>query len=91
MKSIGVVRQVDSLGRIVLPAEVRKTFGIMEKSPLEIWVDVEHRLIFLQPYIRGCIFCGSGNDLVQVAGKEICRECITEAQNEAQNWRRSDF
>ena len=91
MKSIGVVRQVDSLGRIVLPAEVRKTFGIMEKSPLEIWVDTEHKLILLQPYIRGCIFCGcgSGNDLISIQGKDVCRECVREAQkcdaDEAQN------
>lgn len=82
MKSIGIVRQVDRLGRIVLPAEVRKTFGLAEKSPLEIWVDVERRLIFLQPYIRGCIFCGSGNDLVRIREMEVCRECITEAKNE---------
>lgn len=80
MKSIGVVRQVDALGRIVLPAEVRKIFSIMEKTPLEIWVDVEHRLIFLQPYVRGCIFCGSGNDLASINGKDVCRECVREAQ-----------
>jgi transcriptional pleiotropic regulator of transition state genes len=87
MKSIGVVRQMDRLGRIVLPVEVRKTFGLVEKSPLEVWVDAQH--IMLQPFIRGCIFCGSGNDLLSIQGKDVCRECVREAQkydaDEAQN------
>ena len=39
MKSTGIVRKVDELGRIVLPAELRRTLNIAEKDPLEIYVD----------------------------------------------------
>jgi transcriptional pleiotropic regulator of transition state genes len=82
MKSIGVVRRLDRLGRIVLPAEVRKTFGLTEDSHLEIWIDLERGLIFLQSYMQGCIFCGSRNELVRISGKAVCRECIIEAKSE---------
>ena len=39
MKSTGIVRKVDELGRIVLPVELRRTMDIAEKDPLEIYVD----------------------------------------------------
>ena len=39
MKATGIVRQVDELGRIVLPIEIRKKMGINQKDPLEIYVD----------------------------------------------------
>ena len=48
MKSIGVTRKVDKLGRIVLPKELRKTLGIAEKDPIEIFVEDEK--IILQKY-----------------------------------------
>ena len=39
MKSTGIVRKVDELGRIVLPKELRRIFNINEKDPMEIFVD----------------------------------------------------
>lgn len=39
MKSTGIVRKVDELGRVVIPKELRRTMGIEEKDPLEIFVD----------------------------------------------------
>ncbi|EKS8371506.1 AbrB/MazE/SpoVT family DNA-binding domain-containing protein [Bacillus thuringiensis] len=48
MKSTGVVRKVDELGRIVLPRELRNTLDIEAKTPIEIFVDGEK--IVLQKY-----------------------------------------
>lgn len=55
MKSTGIVRKVDELGRIVLPIELRRTLGIEEKDRIEIFVDGES--IILRKYQPACIFC----------------------------------
>lgn len=60
MKSTGMVRKIDKLGRVVIPMELRRTMGIDEKDPLEIYVDGEK--IVLQKYRPGCIFCGTITD-----------------------------
>ena len=57
MKSTGIVRKVDELGRIVLPIEMRRTLGIGEKDSLEIFIDGE--TVVLKKYSPACIFCGS--------------------------------
>lgn len=73
MKSTGVVRKVDELGRVVIPIELRRTMGIEEKDALEIYVDDEK--IILKKYEPACVFCNSA-DLVQTyKGKLVCREC----------------
>jgi len=60
MKATGIVRKVDELGRIVLPIELRRTLGIDEKDPLEIYVDQEK--IILKKYEPACVFCGNASD-----------------------------
>lgn len=75
LKSVGVVRRVDELGRIVLPKELRVTLHIKEKDPLEIFVDDESRII-LKKYEPGCIFCNGMNGLVEYEGHSICRDCL---------------
>ena len=57
MKSTGIVRKVDELGRIVLPIEMRRTLGIGEKDPLEMYTEKE--TIILRKYSPACVFCGS--------------------------------
>ncbi len=74
MKATGIVRKVDELGRIVLPIELRRTIGINIKDSLEIYVD--KNTIILKPYQPCCIFCDSGDDVVNYKGKNICRECL---------------
>ena len=74
MKSIGIVRKVDELGRIVLPKELRGTLKIDHKDPLEIFVDGE--CIILKKYEPACIFCGNAIDTVNYMDKRICKECI---------------
>ncbi len=76
MKSTGVVRKVDELGRIVIPIELRRTMGIEEKDALEIYVDNEK--IILKKYEPACIFCGNAEEVINYKGKNLCRSCLTE-------------
>ena len=80
MKSTGIVRKVDELGRIVLPKELREIFKIDRKDPLEIYVDGDS--IILRKYEPACIFCGSANEVVNYMDKRICRECIEKLKKE---------
>lgn len=76
MKSTGIVRKVDELGRIVLPIELRRTLGIEEKDRIEIFVDGES--IILRKYQPACIFCDNARDIINYKGKNICPACIKE-------------
>lgn len=73
MKSTGVVRKVDELGRIVIPIELRRTLGVDIKDPLEIFTD--ESTIILKKYEPGCIFCGNLSGVTTYKGKNICDEC----------------
>lgn len=74
MKSTGIVRKVDELGRIVLPIELRRTMNIDVRDPMEIFVDGDS--IILKKYNPTCIFCGSSDGLVDYKGKKICNHCM---------------
>ena len=76
MKSTGIVRKVDELGRVVLPISIRQTLDIGEKDSLEIFTD-ENRII-LQKYQPSCIFCGNADNVVYLKGKLVCQSCIRE-------------
>ena len=73
MKSTGVIRRVDELGRVVIPIEIRTQFGISEKDPMEIYVDGSS--IILKKYEPNCIFCGNSRKLIKFEGKPICKKC----------------
>lgn len=73
MKSTGIIRKVDPLGRIVLPKELRQTLKINTKDPLEIFVNGEQ--IILRKYAPGCVICGGMDDLAPVQNKLVCRSC----------------
>lgn len=75
MKSIGIVRKIDELGRIVLPKELRNTMKIKEGDPIEIYVDGQS--IILKKYEPDCIFCGQAKDVISYENKNICRPCIS--------------
>lgn len=74
MKSTGIVRKVDELGRIVLPIELRRTLDIDVKDALEIYV--EGSQIILKKYESTCVFCGNAKDVVHFKDKNICHSCI---------------
>ena len=78
MKSTGIIRKVDDLGRIVLPIELRRTLGIEERDPLEIFVQED--LIVLRKSSLVCIFCGSDEDVDDYMNKGICQKCRTNLQ-----------
>ena len=75
MKSTGVVRKLDDLGRITLPIELRRNLDIAEKDALEVYVDGEQ--IILKKYEPACIFCGEAKNVVNYKGKNICRKCLS--------------
>ena len=76
MKSTGVVRQLDTLGRIVLPIELRRTMEIGVKDMVEIFVEDDR--IVLKKYHPACIFCGSSKDVADFKGKNVCPSCVKE-------------
>ena len=79
MKSTGIVRKVDELGRIVLPIELRRTLDIDIKDSLEIYV--EDSKIILKKYEPSCIFCGESENVVSFDDKNICRNCLEKLKN----------
>lgn len=74
MKSTGIVRKVDELGRIVVPMEIRKTMDIKEKDPIEIFRDGDS--IVLRKFSDACVFCKSASELVEFEEKFICQSCL---------------
>jgi transcriptional pleiotropic regulator of transition state genes len=81
MKSTGIVRKVDELGRVVIPIELRRTLDIEEKDALEIYVDADK--IILRKYEPACIFCGNAEGVENFKGKKVCRECLASMQTKA--------
>lgn len=76
MKSTGIVRRLDELGRITLPIELRRTLEVSERDPLEIFVE-EGRII-LQKYEPTDIFNGSKDNLIEYQGKKVSKDSIIE-------------
>lgn len=76
MKSTGIVRKVDELGRVVLPMELRRSLDIDPKDALEIYVEGES--IILKKYEPCCIFCGEANGVTTFKGKNVCADCMAQ-------------
>lgn len=77
MKSTGIVRRIDDLGRCVIPKEIRRNLNIDEGDPMEIFVDGDK--IILRKYQPGCVFCGS-LEIIEptLFGKHICSKCANQ-------------
>ncbi|MBR5047541.1 MAG: AbrB/MazE/SpoVT family DNA-binding domain-containing protein [Eubacterium sp.] len=76
MQSTGIVRKLDSLGRITLPMELRKSFEIGEREPLEIFTEGD--MIIIKKYNPSDVFTGSCDDLVEYKGKKVSKDSIRE-------------
>ena len=74
MKSTGIIRRIDELGRIVIPKEIRKKLEIDIKDPMEIYVD--GHAITLKKVEDNCIFCGKNKNLVEFKDKMVCQSCL---------------
>lgn len=79
MKSTGIVRSIDKVGRLVLPIELRNILGINEKDPVEIFT--EDNKIILKKYQPSCTFCGSTDGLITYKDKLVCAKCIEELKS----------
>ena len=79
MKSTGIIRKVDELGRVVIPIELRNTLKIEEKDPIEIFVDGTS--IVLKKHESNCVFCGGTKKLVTYKDKLICEKCAKHISN----------
>ena len=79
MKSTGVIRKIDELGRITIPKELRKTFNIEVGTPVEIFTDSEN--IVLRKYNPGCNCCNSMDIKAEVLGIKLCDKCLNEFEN----------
>ena len=76
MKSIGIIRKVDEVGRIVLPVELRRKFDINKLDPMEMYT--EDDCIILKKYEPTCIFCGESKDVFEFNEKTVCKKCAKE-------------
>ena len=72
MKSTGIIRKVDELGRVVIPKEIRELLEIMEGTPMEVFVE-DSKIIF-KKYETNCFFCSSSKKL-------ICSKCAEKISN----------
>ena len=73
MKSTGILRKIDELGRVVLPMELRKSLNLKVKDSLDIYVEGD--TIMLRKYEPSCIFCGGEGNITSFKGKNICEAC----------------
>lgn len=78
LKNTGITRKIDPLGRFVIPMELRRTIGISENDPVEIFFDEEAGAVYLQKYaMHKCAICGSERELTPVKQKHLCEDCIS--------------
>ena len=76
MRTKGNIRKIDELGRIVLPAEIRRTLNISQKDDVELFT--ADNMLLLKKYNEACVFCGSPEDLKPLKDKNVCSRCIEE-------------
>ena len=82
MKSTGIVRRIDELGRVVLPIELRRTLNLEVRDPVEIFIEGD--AIVLRKYNAACLFCGATRDLLAYRGKSLCRNCLRQLREETE-------
>lgn len=81
MKAIGCVRQIDKLGRLVLPSDIRKSLDIEDgKDAVELFVEEDS--VIIKKYRPSCVFCGSDDDLITYKKRTICQACLNELKND---------
>lgn len=79
MKSTGIVRRLDELGRVVIPKEIRNKLNIEEKDPIEIYL--EGTSIILRKFELGCIFCNNTKELSTYKDRLVCKKCLEKLSN----------
>ena len=79
MRSLGIVRKMDQLGRLVIPKETRRVFNLNGRDPVEIFTDEDK--IIIKKYNPGCQCCGNMKDVKEYKGIKICKKCLNELNN----------
>ena len=78
MRSVGIVRKIDQLGRIVIPIEIKRRMDIKAKDLIEFLIDKDR--IVVQKYYPACTFCGEKekdeSERFEFSGKIICKSCF---------------
>lgn len=74
MKSLGMVRTIDHLGRVRLPKELCDAMDLPTETPLEILA--EDGCIMLRRFQPACVLCGSTYNVEQIDDKSLCQECV---------------
>ena len=78
MQATGIVRRIDDLGRIVIPREIRRSLGVKENDPLEMFLTSDKDGLILVPYRWGI-----KNDLEALETKmseEVCGADLSNAR-----------
>jgi AbrB family transcriptional regulator, transcriptional pleiotropic regulator of transition state genes len=79
----GATRRMDQLGRVVVPAEFRRTMGIREGDLIE--VTAEDGRVILRKVAPECALCGRPDDLIHLHAKHLCRDCVQEIRHEPES------
>ncbi|MDO4567253.1 MAG: AbrB/MazE/SpoVT family DNA-binding domain-containing protein [Oscillospiraceae bacterium] len=79
MKIVGIVREIDKLGRIVIPVEYRAQLGIASGDPVEI--SAEKDRIIIKRYTPSCVFCKSERSTREFMGRSVCENCLKKLKN----------
>ncbi|MCD7741511.1 MAG: AbrB/MazE/SpoVT family DNA-binding domain-containing protein [Ruminococcus sp.] len=83
MKSTGLIRQIDPLGRVVLPTAWRRALGYEPGMYVELFAQGED--IIIKKRRDACFFCNSEEDVQMVLGKPICGECLNQIRNQKES------
>jgi transcriptional pleiotropic regulator of transition state genes len=71
---LGVIRSIDSIGRLVIPIEVRREMGLNVGEPVHMYV--ENGKVIVEKYIKSCFLCGkTSSEYTSVHGKRVCNAC----------------
>ncbi len=81
MKTLGITRKIDSMGRLVIPTEIRKMLGLNNHDPVELFMDGD--TVIVKKYLPHCIFCGEAKEITEYKGKRICQRCLKELNYES--------
>lgn len=74
MATFGTARRIDALGRVVLPADLRKVLSLASGDLLAI--EVSGDSIVLRKAWEQCVFCDAHEQLVEYKEKLVCRSCV---------------
>ena len=80
MKSTGIVRRIDELGRVVLPVDMRRVLGLEIRDPVAVFVNED--AIIIRKHQPSCIFCGSEKGIELFRNKPLCSECRRQLRDE---------